>query len=792
MTDTARATPLPLLLREIDIPIAAVLRAPPWTIVEANPRFLRTYVPDGVSVVSLQDVLADGTETATSRRDLLAARLEIGDTLRDFPVLLKRMDGPDEEALLTALPLIVGEVEHYVVALRDVDEPAGIRQQLHESQRAMRTLFSNLPGMVYRCANDPDWTMYFVSEGAIDLTGYSPDELMSGEPTFAQIILPQHEQQLWETVQAAVKARESFRAEYRITAKDGSVRWMWEQGRGVFGSDGQLLALEGFITDITHRKEAEQSMAASQATMRAIVDSKAYSVALLDPDGLIVEFNESFRRNHINDYKADPKPGDDYRRVVPESYREQFERAFTGALVGAGLDTEFHHADTDRWFEMHMHPAQARDEVIGVCVTTLEITARKRDEAGQLAVERELAEARKLESLGLMAGGIAHDFNNLLTAIVGNASLARLEATGQDLPHALPGHLQQIELAARRARELTHQLLAYTGKGARELAECNLNDLIDETVTLMGVSIPPNVEVETDLDRTLPLIHVDAAQTRQVVMNLLLNAAEAIGDAPGRVTLTTDITRLLALPEEMLGDRDRARMNAPDGAGLRTPPELPAGKYARLQVRDTGSGMDAETIARVFDPFYSTKFAGRGLGLAVVQGIVKSHGGAITINSAPRQGTTFTVVLPAKRRLESEVVLPRYPQPADRGAVLVIDDEGPVRAVAGGLLRRLGYEVTTAADGPSGVEMYAERPGPIHCVLLDLTMPGMDGVATCRAIREIDPTAHVVLMSGYNAQDAQEALELVQANAFLQKPFTAADLASAMGIESPSEAHGAR
>jgi ligand-binding sensor domain-containing protein/signal transduction histidine kinase/ActR/RegA family two-component response regulator len=377
-----------------------------------------------------------------------------------------------------------------------------------------------------------------------------------------------------------------------------------------------------------------------------------------------------------------------------------------------------------------------------------EMTERVRAEEERRALDRRMQDAQRLESLGLLAGGIAHDFNNLLVGILGQAGLAQM-----DLPPESPvrEQVQQIERAATRAAELTSQLLAYSGRGRFVLERVDVSALVIEMAKLLETVIARNVEIEFRFAPGLPAIEADPAQVRQVVMNLLTNASDALAGRPGRITVTTDVTRVAGGTEAGLAE----------------------GSFVRLVVQDTGCGMDGETVARIFDPFFTTKFTGRGLGLAAVQGIVRGHHGAIHVQSTPQVGTIFEVLFPALDQPAPVVTLAPLPsRPGHaRGTVLLVDDEASVRSVGRVALERSGFEVMLASDGREAVQVYRQKADAVDCVLLDLTMPKLSGVDTLRELRGIREDVCVVLSSGFTEQDAVARVSGAPAHGFIQKPW---------------------
>jgi two-component system CheB/CheR fusion protein len=376
-----------------------------------------------------------------------------------------------------------------------------------------------------------------------------------------------------------------------------------------------------------------------------------------------------------------------------------------------------------------------------------------RDLTERRKFERELQHTQKLESLGLLAGGVAHDFNNLLTGILGNASLVYAE-TASDNPLRPP--LREIVRASERAADLTRQLLAYAGKGRFVVEAIRLSDLISEILMLVRASISKNVELKVDLTPGLPSIEADVAQIQQLIMNLVINGAEAIGEGePGTVEIRT-------------ASRQLSAQDARENFGFEA---LVPGTYVTLEIKDTGSGMDEATKAKIFDPFFTTKFTGRGLGLAAALGIVKTLHGAIRVYSIPSRGTSFHVFFPAT----STEVVSRTRRPPKRmrgsGTVLVIDDENTIRQFARAVLQRNGFEVLVAENGQVGLDLFRSNQDRIALIVLDLTMPVMGGEQAFDQLRAIRGDVPVLLSSGHDERDAAIRFAGKDFAGFLQKPY---------------------
>ena len=377
----------------------------------------------------------------------------------------------------------------------------------------------------------------------------------------------------------------------------------------------------------------------------------------------------------------------------------------------------------------------------GTGLIATDLSERKRVDDERLRLETQFRHAQKLESLGVLAGGIAHDFNNILAAVLGHADLAA-DCVQED-PEEAHDHLEQVVAAARRAAELTNQMLAYAGKASFRVESLDLNESIREITNLISVSLPKKVILKTDLSRVPLHVRGDPAQISQVVMNLVTNAAQAIGDAAGTVTITT------------------ARS---DGSGR---------GHAGLTIHDDGCGMPPDVLDRIFDPFFTTKDQGRGLGLAAVLGIVKGLDGSLDVSSTPGEGTTFTLFFPlesAAAHADTREVGGSGEECAN-GTILVVDDEDAVRSFTRRALERLGFTVLEAHDGLHALEVYRQGSVPIRALVLDMSMPGLGGREVFEILRRTGEEVPILFTSGYDPSDAAGSLLDSPNVGFLQKPY---------------------
>lgn len=407
-----------------------------------------------------------------------------------------------------------------------------------------------------------------------------------------------------------------------------------------------------------------------------------------------------------------------------------------------------------------VHAFQTADGEMAAMFT--DISARLRASAEQAELHARMQQNQRLESLGLLAGGVAHEFNNLLCGVLGQTDLVSLDL---EAGHQASPAVEQIRVAALRAAELCRQLLAYSGRGRFVVGPVDLTALVKDTSKLVELSVGPRASLRLDLSPSVPLVEADGNQLRQVLLNLVVNAAEAMGGRHGAITIRTG-------ERELGGDQPTTGHSAAD---------LPAGRYVSLEVEDDGEGMDEQTRRRLFDPFFTTKFVGRGLGLPAVFGIVRGHGGKVQVTSQLGTGTLVQVLLPAMPpQPAAPARSPAATTPRWTGTVLVADDEPAVRDIASRCLERMGLRVLGAGDGHEAIALVRSHGTSIDLALLDLGMPRLSGEQTLVGLRRLCPSLPVILMSGYDEQDAVARCGEVRFSGFLRKPFTIDELEQAV------------
>ena len=580
-----------------------------------------------------------------------------------------------------------------------------------------------------------------------------------------------------ETIDRAARLPKHAHAEvtFRVRRTDGAWRWLNTRGAPLPGAAANSAArfLVGVAEDVTERRQAEEALAQSADSLRLaqeLANVGSYDRNLVA--GTVHWSEQMFRIHGADPVRDDPNNmGDLIERFVHPEDRSTLRRAMrqlsTTGRTGPYAYRVVHSDGTVR--NVVGQGAILRDadglpfRRVG---SVIDVTARTAAEEDRVQLETKVREVQKLESLGVLAGGIAHDFNNLLVGILGNASVSLL-----DMPVSSPAHaaVTAIERAARDAASLTRQLLAYAGKGRFLLEPLDLTVLAKQLRPVLQTALGARASIVYEVAERLPVVHADGEQLRQAFVNVVTNAAEAIGERAGSIRIHTS---------EQTLDEARLRKCL---SGSRAKPGL----YACISVEDDGAGMDEATLARVFDPFFSTKLAGRGLGLAATLGIVHSHAGALEVSSTRGRGTIMRLFFPAAYE-EKDRSLNTVGGAAGTGQssartrvrVLVVDDDRHVRALAHRVLERLNYDSIEAKDGLEAIELLRADATQVDAVLLDMTMPRMNGEDTMRGIRAIAPWIPIILMSGHDEREVTPRLLEHGLGGYLQKPFTVDALAS--------------
>ena len=633
----------------------------------------------------------------------------------------------------------------------DVTESRHAHEALLESEGRFRSLFENATVGIYRTT--PDGRILMVNPALLSFLGYSSFEELSQRNLEKEGFEPGYPR---STFRELLESQDVVTGlEVTWTRRDGSVVFVRESAKAVRAADGRVLYYDGIVEDFTQRRMAEEALRESEERFRNIADTCPVIIWYGGPDRQITFLNRqavTFCGQGMDELLV----GGWDEAVHPDDLAS-LDSTLASAVSGQhSFQTELRlrrHDGEYRWMLDTGVPRFVGGVYAGHTGIVVDLTDLKRNQEQLLA-------AQKLESLGVLSSGIAHDFNNMLGAILAESELALSE-----LPTGSPAAtgVASIRNVAIRAAEIVRQLLAYAGTEGTSFEPLDLSRLVGEMLQLLRVSISKHAVLKISLAESLPAVLANASQMRRIVMNLITNASEAIAEDGGVITVTT------------------ARAGGDQGPVTGSGTDLSGGDYVRLEVSDTGCGMSQEIQTKIFDPFFTTKFAGRGLGLAAVQGIVRSHGGTIKVVSAPGQGTRIEVLLPcAGERTVSgkDVAAPDFADKDDvsLGTILFVEDEETLRIPTAKMLRTKGLSILEAGDGIAAVDLLRANQSAIGVVLLDLSLPGMGGKDVMAEVRRIRPDVKVILTTAYSEEMAVNTVGGHHHWAFIRKPYRIADL----------------
>jgi PAS domain S-box-containing protein len=633
---------------------------------------------------------------------------------------------------------------HFIGIQRDITLRRQAEMALRAGEERMRRLVENLPmGAVFCQGNE-----LHANRASERITGYSRDQFQTLDDWFYLLYREEadHVRSMYEADRLAGFPEPRLVSLYNKKGEPRQVE---------FAAHGEGDNEVWIFRDVTDTERLERML--SQAGRAARVGGWEIHIHSRQ----VYWTEETYRIHEVEPGQFTPNLDEAIHYYTPEC-RPIIENAVSRAIdLGEPFDLELDFL-TARGRQLRVRSvglveqAQGRTTRIYGSIQDITLIEQARQEREQFQVN--LLQTQKLESLGLMAGGIAHDFNNILTGILGFAELARAQVPPQSPPAELLGKLLQ---AGNRASDLCKQMLAYAGKARFKIEPLNLNTLIEQAAPLLQVSISKRAMLTMCLQPELPPIEADASQFHQVLMNLVLNASEALEDRDGLITLQTS---LVHCSTPLMDDVQPSLTWSP-------------GTYVCLEVCDTGCGMDEDTRRRIFEPFFSTKFTGRGLGLASVLGILRGHKSLLKVDSKPGVGSRFRLYFPQTHRARSnQGILQEDDTWVGEGTVLVIDDEPTVRFITTEMVRSLGFSVLEACDGAEGLSRLQEHGAEVVAVLLDLTMPRLDGIETLSAIQVMPEPPSVILMSGYSKRELNELYGERGLAGFLQKPFSFSDL----------------
>jgi two-component system, cell cycle sensor histidine kinase and response regulator CckA len=636
----------------------------------------------------------------------------------------------------------------------DITDRKNLEDTLRASERRYRQITEAITDYVFnvRVENQqPAGTIH--APACFQVTGYTPEEF-NQDPYLWIRMVPEEDQTIVRLqAEAILSTKDAPSIEHRIIRKDGAIRWVQNTPVSYYDGNGDLIAYDGVIRDITAHKQAEDALRASEQRFRLLVEHTGDALFLHDDNGSIFDVNQ--QACDSLGYTHDELLTFSMARIEVQHALDLLQKQWNRARPGQPITMEGIYRRKDgQTFPVEVRVSEFESGARSMFLSQArDITDRVRAEEQQKELEAQLQQAQKLESLAVMAGGIAHDFNNLLMCIMGNAELA-----AGTLPSASKAqlNLKEIGHASRRAADLCQQMLAFSGHGCFVVEHLQLDEIAQELCRLLSVSLPEHVSLVCVPSTDTPSIRADAIQIRQALHSIITNAVEALGDEVGSVQIRTGAKYYSN------DDLNSAEVGQ----------HLPEGRYVFVEVTDTGCGMDEETVERIFDPFFTTKFMGRGLGLAAVLGIVRGHDGAILLQSAPKRGTVFTLLFPLSVAQHARNTAADKPQFRHTpGKVLVVDDEDAVRNAAKYMLEHAGFVVLAASDGLAAKALFEQHQNEITVAILDLTVPGLSGEDLYHFIRSVQPEIPVIFTSGFHEDDLAAHFPDQGNIWYLQKPY---------------------
>ncbi|MFA5834849.1 MAG: PAS domain S-box protein [Bacteroidota bacterium] len=646
-------------------------------------------------------------------------------TLGEHPIEFEVIDSSGKRIPVEIKASVVRLDDNRIISqgiFRDISERKIAEETLRESEHRFRTLAENLPGVVYLCKNDDRYTMLYLNDQVEQLTGYSKDDFLDDTVSFVDLYHPEDVAEITEGVSIALSKRLPFHLIYRIKHKDGTWRWIEEQGIGVYRGS-ELLRLEGFLSDITDRKIAESALTESEEKYRRLFEDSKDGIYITTFDGTILDVNTSMMEILGFHDKEELKNYNVKDLYFYPTDRTKFVK-------------EFEHKDYVKDFEVTLKKKDStKAHVLLTTVVIRDDSGRPilfngsmRDITEKKQLEHQLIQAQKMESIGTLAGGIAHDFNNLLAMILGTAELIKRHT--KEIP-AIQSYITRIIEASDRGSSISKQLLLFARPEQSDLKPISVQGVVEQVNDFLSHFLLKTITVRCEIADTAAIIMGDEGHLHQAVLNLSINARDAMPSG-GVITIGVKNVKGSFVRHQFSDAGDH--------------------EYVAISVQDTGSGMDEEIQQRIFEPFFSTKARGKGtgLGLAIVHGIVQLHRGYVEVQSKKGIGTTFTMYFPSiaidvPGKQKQEIIMGSE----NKETILIVDDEEMLREILTESLRDEGYKILIASDGVEALKLYAEHRNSISLIITDLGMPNMGGEELFAKLQAMDPKVKVIISSGY-------------------------------------------